>query len=55
MTHGSDHANKEPIITYHRNQMSKEPAYLEISDTTVMAALDNIIRVFPLSGRRTVN
>jgi hypothetical protein len=44
MTHDSKSDDNEALITYHRNQFSKDPAYLEIADSSVLEGLDNIIR-----------
>jgi hypothetical protein len=44
MTHDSNSDNNEALITYHRNQFSKDPAYLEVADSSVLGGLDNIIR-----------
>lgn len=42
-----DDSNKEPLVAYRRMQLSKEQAYLDIHDTSVMEGLDYIIRKFP--------
>lgn len=52
MTYDASNTNKEPLIIYHRHQMSKKPTCLEICDTTVLGGLDNIILAFLIMEKR---
>jgi hypothetical protein len=54
MTHDSEGDN-DALITYHRNQFSKDPAYLEVADSSVLAGLDNIIRACSICSTAIVD
>ena len=44
LTHASPDNDQDILVTYHQNAFSSDPSYLEVSNTSVISGLNNIIR-----------
>jgi len=51
----SETSPKDALITYHRNHSAKNPSFLEVTDTSVLSNLDDIILTFLVAERKRRN